>query len=139
MVILRKGLKNKRYNWLLGQIETARIAINKIRNRAGIKLLDASEVTIDKVRNERRVELAYESHRFWDVRRWRIATDKNVLGEFSPMGLYPWYSVRDGKYLYTSEQVKRPIRRFEEKNYYLRISDNDMGSNPALAPNNPFY
>ena len=123
----------------LGQIETARIAINKIRNRAGIKLLDASEVTIDKVRNERRVELAYESHRFWDVRRWRIATDKNILGEFSPMGLYPWYSVRDGKYLYTSEQVKRPIRRFEEKNYYLRISDNDMGSNPALAPNNPFY
>ena len=34
-----------------------------------------------RIRNERRIELAYEEHRFWDVRRWKIAeqTDNRVL------------------------------------------------------------
>lgn len=27
----------------------------------------------NKIRQERRVELAFENHRFWDVRRWKIA------------------------------------------------------------------
>ncbi|QPH41431.1 RagB/SusD family nutrient uptake outer membrane protein [Pedobacter endophyticus] len=47
-------------------------SINKIRNRAGIIAL--TTVDIDKVRHERKVELAFENHRFWDLRRWRIAS-----------------------------------------------------------------
>jgi hypothetical protein len=27
----------------------------------------------DKIRHERRVEFAFEEHRFWDIRRWKIA------------------------------------------------------------------
>ncbi len=30
----------------------------------------------DRIRNERRVELAYEEHRYFDVRRWEIAEDR---------------------------------------------------------------
>ncbi len=45
--------------------------INEIRGRAGIKLLTASELTLEKVRRERKVELAFERHRYWDLKRWR--------------------------------------------------------------------
>ncbi len=60
-------------------------AVNKIRERAGMKALP-SNLTKDemrkRIRNERRVELAFEEHRFWDVRRWKILdkTDKHVTG-----------------------------------------------------------
>ena len=59
-------------------------AINLVRNRAGIKLLTPSELTIDRLRNERKVELAFEDKRFWDIRRWRIGTES--LQEY----LYAW-------------------------------------------------
>lgn len=49
-------------------------ALNIIRNRVGLP--NATEKNKDKlrklIRKERRVELAFEDHRFWDVRRWRI-------------------------------------------------------------------
>ncbi|MCS3024446.1 RagB/SusD family nutrient uptake outer membrane protein [Bacteroides xylanisolvens] len=38
--------------------------INEIRGRAGIKLLTAGNLTLDKVRHERKVELAFEKHRY---------------------------------------------------------------------------
>ncbi len=60
-------------------------AVNIIRRRAGMPDLPAG-LTKDEMRarisRERRVEFAYEEHRFWDVRRWKILsqTDKLVTG-----------------------------------------------------------
>lgn len=60
-------------------------AVNEIRTRAGIKPLaygiNASQFE-KRLRNERRVEFAYEDHRFYDVRRWKILeeTEKSVTG-----------------------------------------------------------
>jgi hypothetical protein len=45
--------------------------VNKIRERAGI--VELSDISMEKIRHERRVELAFEGHRFWDMKRWRIA------------------------------------------------------------------
>lgn len=49
-------------------------AINAVRKRAGIKQLTLGSLSKEdmrkRIRNERRVELAFEEHRFWDVRRW---------------------------------------------------------------------
>ncbi|UKJ06744.1 RagB/SusD family nutrient uptake outer membrane protein [Solitalea lacus] len=55
-------------------------AINLIRTRAGFTTpLAAGSLTQaqmrDIIRNERRCELAFEEHRFWDIRRWNIAKD----------------------------------------------------------------
>jgi len=33
----------------------------------------------EKLRNERAVELAFEDHRFWDIRRWMIAENEGVM------------------------------------------------------------
>ncbi len=50
-------------------------AVNQIRKRAKIPQLNirmelSKEEMRERIRNERRVELAFEEHRFWDVRRW---------------------------------------------------------------------
>lgn len=52
-------------------------AMNQVRARAGQPNLDAglSQVAMrDKIRNERRVELSFEEHRFFDVRRWKLGS-----------------------------------------------------------------
>lgn len=58
---------------------TAEDALNKIRVRAGIAEVDASYTAdaqkfMDEVRRERAVELAFEGHRFCDLRRWKLLT-----------------------------------------------------------------
>ncbi|MGE7776408.1 RagB/SusD family nutrient uptake outer membrane protein [Chitinophaga sp. NPDC101104] len=64
---------------------SAREAVNAVRARAGMPAFPAgmSKETFEKkYRNERAVELAFEEHRFFDVRRWRILqqTDQFVTG-----------------------------------------------------------
>ena len=80
---------------------TALAAVNEVRLRAGIAEFTAG-MTVDdfrtKLRNERRVELAFEDHRFWDVRRWMIGSEtteiKGVIAALNPYGGYV-YEERD--------------------------------------------
>jgi len=64
---------------------SARDAVNAVRRRVGMPDFQAG-MTKDqfekKYRNERRIELAFEGHRYFDVRRWKIMseTDKFVTG-----------------------------------------------------------
>lgn len=50
--------------------------VNAIRRRANVKELPAGlsqDEMRERIRHERRIELCFENHRFWDVRRWMIA------------------------------------------------------------------
>jgi hypothetical protein len=58
---------------------TALQAVNLVRARTGVAMpgfpAGMSQTAFrDKLRNERRVELAFEDHRFWDIRRWKIGS-----------------------------------------------------------------
>lgn len=57
---------------------TALDAVNMIRSRAQMpdfpSGLSREEFRI-KLRNERRIELAFENHRFWDIKRWKIGSE----------------------------------------------------------------
>jgi hypothetical protein len=68
----------------LGDEDAARKYINRIRARAGMPPVDSSGPDLrDKIRHERRIELAFEGHRFFDVRRWKILEEvsiKQILG-----------------------------------------------------------
>jgi starch-binding outer membrane protein, SusD/RagB family len=62
----------------LGDEATCRQYINKVRARQSVNLppIPASvtgEALRQRLYNERRIELAFESHRFFDIRRWKIA------------------------------------------------------------------
>lgn len=120
----------------LGKTSEALEAVNLVRERAGITKLTV--VDRDKVRHERKVELAFENHRFWDIRRWRIAT--SVLNNTQLRALYPWLMWENGgrpeNMSYTFEIVPAPknARTFPEKLYYEPVPQ----GNPVYVQN-PFY
>jgi hypothetical protein len=101
--------------------------INQIRNRAGIKLLTQPELTMDRIRNERKVELAFEDKRFWDIKRWRIGTqlfqNSYVQGlwpylRYQGNGSYKYFYVRKSGYPIDEGQT----RLFTERDYYSNLS-----------------
>lgn len=115
-------------------------AINQIRDRAGIRMLTASELTVDKIRHERKIELAFEDKRFWDIRRWRIGT--SLFRSTYIHGLWPYMKYYGGgvyKWIYKKVQGA-PLdngltRVWEEKDYYSNLFDY-ISSNKNII-NNP--
>ena len=65
---------------------TALAAVNAVRGRTGVNMPALSDILssdefLKRVKHERRVELAFEGHRFWDLRRWKeLAESKDVYG-----------------------------------------------------------
>src|SRR2546430_1427910 len=57
----------------LGEVGDALTVLNQLRHRAGMPDLTAAPGLRDEYRNERRIEMAFEEQRFFDVRRWMIA------------------------------------------------------------------
>lgn len=117
----------------LGKSGDALSAVNQIRERAGIKLL--SDITRDKIRHERKVELAFENHRYWDLRRWRTA-EKELTRSFS--GLQYQYDYESGKFkvlvIEDVDGVTAPPTFFK-KNYYFPITKTRIAANPNLIEN----
>jgi hypothetical protein len=116
----------------LGKIADALTAVNQIRARAGIASL--SSVSRDNIRHERKVELAFEGHRYWDVRRWRLAT--NVLSK-SYSGLRYILDYTTGRYkLQVLNNIDgNPSPQFYDRNYYFPITLNRTGANTNLVEN----
>jgi len=79
---------------------TAREVIAAIRERAGIDQPDAylnsittKEEMRELIRNERRLELCFEGHRFWDMRRWELELNENIMGSLRTPGDYTNFQV----------------------------------------------
>lgn len=118
--------------------------INAVRSRAGVKELQ-STVTLDQIIHERRVEFAFEDHRYWDMKRWRLAhkvwepTKKSA----ERRGLYPYLVVapgdpNDGKWFFqeVSMDFLYPNNlNFEDRNYYSEIDQDWINKNPKLKKN----
>ena len=124
--------------------------INKVREvHGGFPANSITTLTNDIIRNERRVELAFEDHRYFDLKRWRIA-DKVWNGQDSdPVanvnGLYPYRTYRpghadDGKYIYQRVRPTRfkRARFFRMANYYTAIEQSVLDNNPKIVKN-PFH
>lgn len=65
-----------------GSDQRALDALNAVRQRPGVDMPAKTELTRDNIRNERRVELAFEGLRFNDIKRWKIAEEiiPTILG-----------------------------------------------------------
>lgn len=66
----------------LGDFVTAVDYVNMIRSRVGMPGIDASGDLLGKIKHERKIELAFEGNRFYDVRRWKDINDykKDIVG-----------------------------------------------------------
>ncbi|MDF7811600.1 RagB/SusD family nutrient uptake outer membrane protein [Hymenobacter sp. YC55] len=134
----------------LGQTNDALTYVNRVRERAGFPAnsLTASTLTLARLQNERRVELAFEDHRVWDLKRWRIAHQvwNGNANNYSAVAyvLFPYRVVRpgsplDGKYVYDRKVAPRfrTPRNFQVLNYYSFIDQNVINNNPKIV-RNPF-
>ena len=105
---------------------TANEAINKLRNRSDIqmpKFTEDGEAWIERYERERLVELAFENHRFWDVRRWKKGPQyfKNIqVATIS-----------------SSLQLSRTTvsRQWDDKYYFYPIPQTELKKNPNLTQN----
>ncbi|GHT72791.1 membrane protein [Bacteroidia bacterium] len=121
----------------LGHKAKAVEALNRVRERAGIQTLSENEITLERIRNERRIELAFEGHRFWDLRRWRTA-DK-VLNPLIPTALWPFIVYENGGYVFQevsgSGAIQKPNKVFLQRHYYLKFKPEEMNSNRKIIQN----
>ncbi len=106
-------------------------AVNKIRQRSGVNMPSLSEgldnnYFLEKYKNERMVELAFEGHRFWDVRRWK---EGDVLSSITCLRID---KVGDDQFSYTRFEKERS---WEDKMYFFPIPDWELRKNPNLTQN----
>lgn len=133
----------------LGQTDEARGYVNILRERAGFPPNSISLLSMEMIRNERRVELAFEDHRFFDLKRWRLAHIVWNGAEDDPnavvRGLYGYRIIRPGhadhgKFIF--ERVRpsrfRRARFFRLANYYASIEQRVLDHNPKIV-RNPFH
>ncbi len=126
--------------------------ISAIRERAGFGANSVTDqtLTLDRLRNERRVELAFEDHRVWDLKRWRIADqvwngqnnnpNATVYALYAYRVIRPGDAARDGKYVFlklTAPRFRAP-RFFQMGNYYSAIEQSILNNNPKIV-RNPFH
>lgn len=132
----------------LGQDAEARTYINMVRKRAGQPEL-ASTLTGDALRqayrHERRVEFAYEDHRFWDVRRWIIGPAayhqtsgvdvKYVTTESSVASYRKADGSTYGDPIFSKKDVGGDARAWNNKCYFFPIMRDEMNKNNLLVQN----
>ncbi len=122
-----------------GYTLTARQALQKVRDRASTALpaitATSKEDFRDVVKHERRVELAFEGYRYWDLRRWKdaeVVLNKPIMGvKVTKVSSSPdtWsYQKRD-----VADRV------FKMENYYYPFSRSEIVNSNGVLKQNPGY
>lgn len=109
---------------------SARDAVNKVRKRTGVNMPDfptgmSNDEFWRRYKNERMVELAFEGHRFWDVRRWKE-------GGFTSLIRMNITLNEDGSFTYTPT-TKSLV--WDDKMYFYPIPNAERLKNPNLTQN----
>jgi tetratricopeptide (TPR) repeat protein len=110
-----------------GNDGAALLLINQVRKRAELAdLTETGDALFQKIKAERRVELAFEGVRFMDLIRWGdAATVLANQGKKIPKGDGTFFDVADGG--------------FKAKNVLLPIPETEISVNPLASPNNDGY
>lgn len=140
----------------LGQKANALTYINQVRSRAGLTT-PLPDLTFDRIVHERRVELVFEGHTLYDMKRWRlahivwngsqmtVADLKSNIGSATkkntqPFGLWPYRyynpgNPNNGKWLF--KEVKPSLvtgfNNFRLGNYYSQIGNDVLSANPLIV------
>lgn len=104
-------------------------AINQVRANADMPDVEATTQAAfrDAVRREWRVEFAFEDHRFWDVRRWKIG--QSVMGQIDGVEI-----VKNGSNLSYSRKMVE-TRTWSDKMNLYPIPQAETFNNPNLTQN----
>jgi hypothetical protein len=108
-------------------------AVNDVRTRTGVNMpalpqgLSKAQMR-EKIRHERRIELAFEGHRFWDLRRWRIGMQ--VMTNARGMRV-----VKTGENAFTYTPFLIESRVYQDAFDLYPIPQSERNRNAALSQN----
>jgi hypothetical protein len=105
---------------------SANEAVNKLRTRKGIempKFTEDGDAWVERYERERLVELAFENHRFWDVRRWKKGSQYFRTIQVATIS---------GDLQLTRSAV---TRQWDDKYYFYPIPQTELKKNPNLTQN----
>ena len=105
---------------------TANEAVNVLRSRKGIEMpafTEDGEAWVERYERERAVELAFENHRFWDVRRWKKGAQYFRTIQVANTG--------------SNLMLNRSTvtRQWDDKYYFYPIPQSELKKNPNLTQN----
>ena len=109
--------------------------VDLVRSRPGVNMPGMTVANQNDVRefirNERRVELAFEDHRAWDTRRWMIADKpENLIIRGVKVTIDPY-----GSFIYQPVEIEKRV--FEPQMYFYPIPENEI--NITGWPQNPLW
>ena len=119
--------------------------INQLRARAGMPAysgMSQSELR-ERIRNERRIELCFEDHRFFDERRWMLFEGQSASSERN-LPLYQQYynlygvtvtNADNPSYDYGAAQMHASRAFNAPKNYFFPLPDDEVKRAPNLKQN----
>ena len=120
----------------LGDFTASAATLNQLRSKRGSAqstlqsvYFNTNTTAMEAIEHERIVELAFEGHRFWDLRRWRkahiVLNNTRMTGhKITPEG---------SAFKYESVAVDNVNREFTGKLYYLPILEDEIQKNLALT------
>lgn len=114
---------------------TCRWAINQVRKRANqpnVVATTQAEMR-EKIRQEDRVEFAFEEHRIWDCRRWGLETAREALG--SPLNGIKITHNADGTLKYDVFKVEDRV--FKDHMIYYPIKQDEIMKSNGMIEQNP--
>lgn len=144
-VIFRYGEVLLNYAEALNEAQPGNIDVltklNLLRTRAGIPVLQTTNPTgngyvannqaaiRERIHNERRVELCFEGHRFFDIRRWKEGA------RFLNTPLTGMRITKNANNTFSYQRFQADTRVFSDKNYLYPISQTELNKAPALGQN----
>lgn len=115
----------------INDIPGAKASLNTLRNKRGLPNTPSQTPAelMKAVEHERKVELAFEGHRYWDLRRWRKA--HVVLNNVKFTGHKG--SPNGASFVYTTVPVDNTNRQFTPALYYIPIPLDEILRNNAIT------
>ena len=120
----------------LGNETVARQYINMVRARPSVNMppvTETGDALRARIQNERRVELAFEEHRFFDVRRWKIA----AVTENIPISRMQITKQANGTKIYQIKSLE--ARSFLPQHYLIPIPRSEVDKSLGSLKQNPGY
>ncbi|MDD4631586.1 RagB/SusD family nutrient uptake outer membrane protein [Petrimonas sp.] len=120
----------------LGRTQDALVSLNKVRARAKLPNVTVTDQVALRniIREERKVELAFEGHRLWDLRRWKTAVEtlngKRMHGTRITRNENSW--------TYETVECDNQNRIFKEGYYKLPVPQSEIDNNP-LCKQTPLW
>ena len=112
--------------------------LNELRNRSGLPDYEGDmgqDAMREVIHKERQIELMFEGHRYWDVRRWKVADQP----EYHQGGAFHGMDIDKGDEISSPEFHQRSVvytrAEWEDKNYWYPIPQSEIDRNKLLVQN----